>query len=72
MVGWHHQVNGYEFEQTPGDGEAQGSLVCCSSWGHKDLATEQTHIFGLPWWLSDKKKKKTKTKHSLAKAEDVV
>ena len=30
MVGWHHQLNGHEFEQTPGDSEGQGSLVCCS------------------------------------------
>ena len=30
MVGWHHQLNGHEFEQAPGDGEGQGSLVCCS------------------------------------------
>ena len=30
MVGWHHQLNGNEFEQTPGDGEGQGSLACCS------------------------------------------
>ena len=37
MVGWHHQLDGYEFEQTLGDGEAQGSRVCCSSWGHKEL-----------------------------------
>ena len=34
MVGWHHQINGHEFEQAPGDGEVQGSLVCCSPWGH--------------------------------------
>ena len=34
--GWHHQHNGHEFEQTPGDGEGQGSLVYCSSWGHKE------------------------------------
>ena len=47
MVGWHHQVNGYEFEQTPGDGEAQGSLVCCSSRGLKDLATEQQQQQGI-------------------------
>ena len=43
-VGWHHQLNGHEFAQTPGDGEGQGSLACCSSWGHRvrhDLATEQ-------------------------------
>ena len=37
MVGWHHRLNGYEFEQTPGDGEEQGYLACCSPWGHKDL-----------------------------------
>ena len=35
MVGWHHQLNEHEFEQTPGDGEGQGSLACCSPWGHK-------------------------------------
>ena len=37
MVGWHHQLNGHEFEKAPGDGEGQGSLVCCSPWGHKEL-----------------------------------
>ena len=36
MVGWHHQLNGHEFEETPGDGKGQGSLVCCSPWGHKE------------------------------------
>ena len=33
MVGWHLQLDGHEFEQTPGDGEGQGSLACCSPWG---------------------------------------
>ena len=33
MVGWHHRLNGQEFEQAPGDGEVQGSLACCSPWG---------------------------------------
>ena len=33
--GWHHRLNGYEFVQTPGDSEGQGSLECCSLWGHK-------------------------------------
>ena len=42
MVGWHHQLNGQELEQTPGDSEGQGSLECCSPWGHKELT-----------WLSD-------------------
>ena len=42
MVGWHHQRNGHEFEQAPGDGEGQGSLVCCSSCSRKELdMTEQ-------------------------------
>ena len=36
MVGWHHQLNEYEFEQTQGDGEGQRSLACCSPWGHKE------------------------------------
>ena len=36
MVGWHHQLNGHEFEQTPGDRERQKSLACCSPWGLKD------------------------------------
>jgi len=37
MVGWHHQFNGHEFEQTPGDSEGQGGQACCSPWGHKEL-----------------------------------
>ena len=37
MVGWHHWFNGHEFEQTPGDSEGQGSLMCCSSRGCKEL-----------------------------------
>ena len=36
MVGWHHQLNGHEFEQVLGDGVGQGSLACCSPWGHKE------------------------------------
>ena len=35
MVGLHHQINGHEFEQAPGDGERQETLVCRSPWGHK-------------------------------------
>ena len=42
MVGWHHQLDGHEFEQAPGDCEGQGSLVCCSPWGCKERdMTEQ-------------------------------
>ena len=36
MVGWHHWLNGHEFEQVPGIGVGQGSLVCCSPWVHKE------------------------------------
>ena len=36
MVGWHHRLAGHEFEQTQGVGEGQGSLACCSPWGHKE------------------------------------
>ena len=35
MVGWHHQLDGHEFEQTPGDSDGQGSLACCSPWCHR-------------------------------------
>ena len=35
MLEWHHQLNECESEQTPGGGEGQGSLVCCSPWNHK-------------------------------------
>ena len=41
MVGWHHVLNGHEFEKTLGDGEGQGSLVCCSSRGCKESDTTE-------------------------------
>ena len=42
MIGWHHQLNGHELEQTLGDSEGQGSLACCSPQGHKESdMTEQ-------------------------------
>ena len=41
MVGQHHQLNGHEFEQTPGDGEGQGSLVGCSPWDLKESDTTE-------------------------------
>ena len=46
MVGWHHQFHGHEFKKTPGDGEGQKSLACCSPWGHKelDMTDQHTHI----------------------------
>ena len=41
MVRWHHQLNGHEFEQAPGDGDGQGSLVCCSPWVEELDTTEE-------------------------------
>ena len=39
MVGWHHRLSGQEYEEALGDSEEQGSLVCCSPWGHKESDT---------------------------------
>ena len=51
MVGWHHRLDEHEFEQTPGIGDGQGSLVCCSSWGLKEWnTTEWLNSIGLNWW----------------------
>ena len=48
MAGWHHRLNGHEFEWTPGVGDGQGGLVCCDSWGRKESdTTEQLN------WLTD-------------------
>ena len=47
IVEWHHWLNAHEFEQSPGDSEGQGSLSCCSSWGHKELDTTE--------WLNNNK-----------------
>ena len=47
MVGWHHQHNGHEFEQAPGDSKRQGTLACCNPWGSqgvgRNLETEHHH-----------------------------
>ena len=67
VIGWYHQLNGHESEKTPGDGEGQGSLACCSPWGCKESdTTEQLHniiqvdLFGFPCGSAGKKKKKKK------------
>ena len=57
MVWWHHRFNGHGLGQTPGNGEGQVSLVCCSPWGHKELDTtwqlnKTTTISGLVWAAS--------------------
>ena len=41
MVGWHHHIDGHEFEEFPGDGEGQGNLACCSPWDLKELDTTE-------------------------------
>ena len=49
MVGWHHQLDGHEFEQPPGAGDGQGSLACYSPWGRKesDMTKQLTFHFCL-------------------------
>ena len=44
MVGWHHKLNGHEFEQALGEGKEQGSLACCSPWGCRELHTTERLI----------------------------
>ena len=41
MVGWHHRLDGHEFERGPGDGDGQGTLACCGPWGHKESDTTE-------------------------------
>ena len=54
MVGWHHRPDGHEFEQAPGVGEGQGSLVCCSPWDHKESdVTEQLNKYNDKIWSLD-------------------
>ena len=50
MVGWHHQLDGHEFEQALGDGDGQGILECCGPWGHKE--------FDITEWLNNNNKRK--------------
>ena len=57
MVGWHHRLNGHEFQWTPGVGDGQGGLVCCSPWGCKELdMTEWLNWTELIFcWMKDKR-----------------
>ena len=51
ISGWHHLLNGHEFEWTPGDGDGQGGLACCDSWGHKESdTTEWLNWTTLSFW----------------------
>ena len=56
MIWWHHRLNGHEFEQAPGVGDGQRSLVCCSPWGHRardDRATQLNWLNSLKAFLED-------------------
>ena len=69
LVGWHHQLNGFEFEQALGDGEGQGSLACCSPWGCKESDTTEPlnsnkDNAGLVMWVESNQKSLQKEKLS--------
>ena len=56
MAGWHHRLNGHEFEQALGDGEGQGSLECFSPWGCKELyTTEKLNNNRVNHWMATAK-----------------
>ena len=67
VVGWHHQLNGHEFEQALGVGDGQGSLVCSSPWGHKESDTTEwlnwMTYFGKEYQRQDKYQVQTHTHH---------
>ena len=56
MAGWHHQLDGHEFEWTPGVGDGQEGLACCDSWGHKESdTTEQLNWTEFLIWMKTQK-----------------
>ena len=70
MAGWHHRLNGREFEWIPADGDGQGGLACCDSWGHKESDmpeqlywTEEPEI-KLPTSVGSSKKQESSRKTS--------
>ena len=54
MVGWHHWLNRFEFEQAPGVGDGQGSLVCCNPWGPKELDITERLNWYIKWSLESR------------------
>ena len=64
-VGWHHQLNGHEFEQAPGVGDGQGGLACCTPWGLKELDTTErlnwTELKKMKSWRRTEKNEKLET-----------
>ena len=61
MVGWHHRLNGHEFEWAPGVGDGQGSLACCSPWGCKESETTKRLN-----WLTDRDVWRTVKNHMIS------
>ena len=51
MFGWHHRLNGHEFEQALGDGDGQGGLACCSPWCHKESDMTEDNCLTVLWFL---------------------
>ena len=69
MVGWHHQINGHEFEKAPGDSKGQRSLACCGPWGHKvrhNLANKQQLCSFWPFYKSGTRQTGTSCRDSEA------
>ena len=66
MVGWHHWLNGHEFEQAPGVGDAQGNLACYSPWGCKELDTTEQ----LRWTDSESQMERKKSERERERKEE--
>ena len=64
MVGWHHRLNGPEFEQALGNSEEQGSLACCSPWGCKDSDTTEQ--------LSNNNKTQLANKNNICQLRNII
>ena len=63
MAGWHHRLNGHEFEQAPGVGDGKGGLAYCSPWGHKESDTTEQLNNKINCRLLTKDEAKTHLKH---------
>ena len=68
IVGWHHRLDGHEFEQVSGAGDGQGSLACCSPWGRKESDTTEQLNWRLNW-LSIPMAKRRKMLPSISSVE---
>ena len=69
MVGWHHQLNGPEFEHAPGDSKGQGRLACCSPWGCRESDTNSTSIL---LWVIKARVKRNSGDFQYTQAERMV